>query len=165
MKAKESLFSRGGLGCTCFYGLLIAGISLTAFFLPVLSLMGEVSSWPERLTLLRSALEKEEFLVRGQTYAFTVLGTCQLFHAIGMRDVNRSVFRMRHFSNKVMLLAFGLGFLLQLAVTELPFLVHAFGTVPLSLGEWGMLTGLAAMPLFAHELIVLLFDRGIKQGN
>ncbi|MBE5862667.1 MAG: cation-translocating P-type ATPase [Lachnospiraceae bacterium] len=161
-KAKESLFSRGGLGCTCFYGLLIAGISLTAFFLPVLSLMGEVSSWPERLTLLRSALEKDEFLVRGQTYAFTVLGMCQLFHAIGMRDVNRSIFGMKHLKNKVMLLAFGLGFLLQLAVTEIPFLVHAFGTVPLTFVEWGMLTGLAAMPLFAHELFVLFQGRSKK---
>lgn len=158
-KAKESLFSRGGLGCTCFYGLLIAGISLTAFFLPVFSMMGEASSWTERLALLKCALEKEDFLIRGQTYAFTVLGMCQLFHAIGMRDVNRSIFCMKHLKNKVMLLAFGLGFLLQLAVTEVPFLVHAFGTVPLSLGEWGMLTGLAAMPLLAHELIVFIHGR------
>lgn len=29
---KESLFAGGGLACTCFYGLLIAGISLAAFF-------------------------------------------------------------------------------------------------------------------------------------
>ena len=61
-----------------------------------------------------------------------------------------------------MLLAFGLGFLLQLAVTEIPFLVHAFGTVPLTFVEWGMLTGLAAMPLFAHELFVLFQGRSKK---
>ena len=32
-------------------------------------------------------------LARSQTYAFTVLGLSQLFHAVGMRDVGQSVFR------------------------------------------------------------------------
>ena len=154
-KKNESLFSRGGFGCTCFYGLLIAGISLTAFGLPVFSLLRDAADLTEKITILRESLCRPDFLVRGQTYAFTVLGMSQLFHAVGMRDICKSVFCQRLSDNPLMLLAFGVGFLLQLAVTEIPFLINAFGTVPLSLGEWGILTGLAAIPLLAHEAIAL----------
>lgn len=57
-------------------------------------------------------------LARSQTYAFTVLGLSQLFHAVGMRDVGRSVFRMNHLENRLMLAAAALGVLLQVLVTE-----------------------------------------------
>lgn len=154
-KASESLFARGGLGCTCFYGLLIAGISLTAFFLPALPLIREAASPGEMLEVLRTSLSQEAFLIRGQTYAFTVLGMSQLFHAIGMRDVCKSVFAWNPLENPLMIVAFVGGVLLQLAVTEIPFLVQAFGTVTLSFSEWGILFALAALPLLAHEAITL----------
>ena len=54
-----------------------------------------------------------------------------------------------------MIVACLIGFLLQFAVTEIPFLIHAFGTSHLSGREWGVLSVLAAFPLFAHELIAL----------
>ena len=52
--------------------------------------------------------------------------------------------------------AFGLGFLLQAAVTEVPYLTVMFGTAALSLKEWGVLAVLAAFPVLAHEIFVLL---------
>ena len=55
-----------------------------------------------------------------------------------------------------MLLAFGLGMLLQAAVTEIPALTQAFGTCVLSLSEWGFLLPLAAAPVIVHEIAVLL---------
>ena len=84
----------------------------------------------------------------------------QLFHAVGMRDVNRSFFRMRHFGNKLMILACIVGFLLQFAVTEVGFLIQAFGTSHLTGKEWMRLVILAAAPLFAHEVLVLVSGRG-----
>ena len=87
---KEGLFAHGGWFFTVFYGLLIAGITLYAFRLG------------------------------GQTYAFTVLGVSQLFHAIGMRDKNKSFFSMNHLENPFMILAFCLGLGLQMMVTEVP---------------------------------------------
>ena len=101
-------------------------------------------------------------LSRAQTYAFTVLGMSQLFHAVGMRDTQKSVFRMNHLENRLMLLACGLGFLLQFAVTEVSFLIRAFGTSPLSGREWLRLSLLAAAPLFAHEVIALCSRRGSR---
>ncbi len=154
-KPGESLFARGGLACTCFYGLLIAGISLLAFLLlpcSALRAAGEGLS----LSGIREMLENSGILVRSQTYAFTVLGMSQLFHAVGMRDVNRSVFRMNHRENKLMFIAAAVGLALQFAVTKIPFLVDAFGTAWLSAGEWLLLAGLAAFPMLAHECIVVV---------
>lgn len=151
----ESLFARGGWACTVFYGFLIAAISLLAFLrIP----MGLLSHAGLAITVdnLAAALSETEILCRSQTYAFTVLGLSELFHAIGMRDVSRSVFRMNHRENTLMLVAFVIGILLQMAVTEIPPLVSMFQTVELSGVEWLELLALAAMPMMAHEVLVVL---------
>lgn len=154
-KARESLFARGGLACTCFYGVLIAAVSLTAFLMLPCALL-RVSGVEVNVRNITALLQNSSVLAKAQTYAFTVLGMSQLYHAVGMRDVHKSFFRMKHLENKLMMAACILGFLLQFAVTEVAFLIHAFGTSPLSGKEWLRLSILAAAPLFAHELMVLL---------
>lgn len=154
-KPKESLFAGGGLSRTLFYGMLIAAISLTAFFSVPWRIL-HAQGMPFSLEQIALLLEQEAVLGRGQTYAFTVLGMSQLFHAVGMRDVHKSVFHMKHLENRMMILACAAGFFLQFAVTELPFLVGAFQTARLEQEEWLYLIGLAAFPLLAHELLVLL---------
>ena len=160
-KADESLFARGGFACTCLYGMLIAAVSLTAFLMLPCALLrvNGLAVNPGNLSVL---LQDGSVLARAQTYAFTVLGMSQLFHAVGMRDTQKSVFRMNHLENRLMLLACGLGFLLQFAVTEVSFLIRAFGTSPLSGREWLRLSLLAAAPLFAHEVIALCSRRGSR---
>ena len=155
-KANESLFARGGLLCTCFYGVLIAGVSLTAFLMLPWALL-RTNGLAVTLENLTQILQNGSVLSKAQTYAFTVLGMSQLFHAVGMRDTQRSVFRMNHLENKLMILACAAGFLLQFAVTEIPFLIQAFGTSTLSGREWMRLCVLAAAPLFAHEIFALTF--------
>lgn len=123
--AKESLFAHGGWFLTVFYGAVIGGITLYAFHLG------------------------------GQTYAFTVLGISQLFHAIGMRDQNRSIFRMNHLENPAMILAFVIGLGLQVMVTEIPYFITAFQTERLGLEMWIKLLGLSAVPLLIHEIRLL----------
>ena len=157
-KAGESLFARGGLLCTCFYGLLIATVSLTAFLMLPWALL-RTNGLAVTLENLTQILQNGSVLSKAQTYAFTVLGMSQLFHAVGMRDTQRSVFRMNHLENRLMILACAAGFLLQFAVTEIPFLIQAFGTSPLSGKEWMRLSILAAAPLFAHEVIALTFRK------
>lgn len=155
-KAEESLFARGGLSCTCFYGVLIAAISLTAFLTLPIGLI-RAGGLPLTVANLASVLQDQAVLCKAQTYSFTVLGMSQLFHAVGMRDVQRSIFRMKHLENKLMIAACVLGFFLQFAVTEVPFLITAFGTSHLSLTEWMHLSVLAAFPLLAHECIALFY--------
>lgn len=153
-QAQESIFANGGITCTAFYGILIAGISLTAFLKLPLDILN-AQHIPVSLANISSVLESEEILARAQTYAFTVLGMSQLFHALGMRDVYSSVFSMKRSVNLVMAGAFGAGFLLQFAVTEIPVLTAAFHTAALSMREWISLAILAAFPLLAHEVFVL----------
>ncbi len=152
---KESLFADGGLARTCFYGLLIAGISLTAFSLIPYGIMKE-RGMAFSPAAFAAVLQNPAVLNRAQTYAFTVLGMSQLFHAVGMRDMRKSIFRMNHLDNKLMLAACAAGLLLQAAVTELPFLTAAFGTAHLTLREWLRLGVLASFPLAAHELLAFL---------
>lgn len=148
----ENLFADGGLSCTVFYGLLIGFISISAFlYLPIQTLRASgIAITPSHI---RELLLLPDILTRSQTYAFTVLGMSQLFHAIGMRDVDCSLFRMKHFTNKLMMLAVILGIALQALVTTVPYFIKAFGTVPLSFSDWKMLLLLAAMPLLAHEFL------------
>ena len=154
---KESLFAHGGLFCTLFYGALIAGISLIAFLtIPIGYIsQAEIAFTPEHV---RQILSNPEVLQRSQTYAFTVLGFSQLFHAIGMRNVNLSIFRMNHWNNPSMFVAFGIGLFLQIIVTEIPLLTEFFGASRLSLKEWLALTLLSATPLLFHELFVQLSE-------
>ena len=162
-KATESLFAHGGLFSTLFYGTLIGGLSLLAFLtVPYVKSM-ELYQHINMDTIL-TLLQDENLLRRSQTYAFTVLGISQLFHAIGMRDVELSIFRMKHLENKWMIGAFFFGVVLQLLVTEIPYFVQIFGTAQLSIKEWEMLFFLSAMPVLAHEILCLRFgEEGVKK--
>ena len=158
-KASESLFARGGMTCTLLYGALITGIGLAAFLVLPCGMLKDSVNFPEMpmvyLARVRELLGQERILARSQTYAFTVLGMCQLYHAVGMRDVQKSVFAMRPWDNPLMVAACVIGFALQFAVTEIPFLIGAFGTSHLSGQEWLLLNVLAAFPLLAHEVGVV----------
>lgn len=154
-RKEDSLFAKGGLMCVICYGLVIGGISLAAFLkVPYDRIIME--GLPVSLHNILEGLKISAVLARAQTHAFMVLGISQLFHAIGMRDVNRSLFRMDHRSNPQMVLALAVGILLQVAVTEVPLLITLFGTVRLSVEEWARLLLLSMTPLAVHELLVVV---------
>lgn len=158
-KREDSLFAKGGLMCVICYGLVIGGVSLAAFLkVPYDRIVSE--GLPISLHNMLEGLKISTVLAKAQTHAFTVLGISQLFHAIGMRDVNRSVFKMNHRNNPYMLLAFAAGILLQMAVTEITPLIYLFGTVRLSMMEWTQLIALSATPLIVHELLVAVGKAG-----
>lgn len=153
-KSRDSLFAHGGLACMLSYGLVIGVISLLAFLtVPYQELLK--AELPVTIGNLDKMLQLQPVLNKAQTHAFTVLGMSQLIHAVGMRDVNRSVFRMKHLENIYMLLALATGLFLQVLVTEIPYFVRLFGTSRLTLQEWGMLFLLSSLPLVIHELLVL----------
>lgn len=157
-KSKEGIFSNGGLTCTIFYGCLIAAISLTAFLQVPWNILSS-GGYDISFINFKQLLENETVLVRAQTYAFTVLGMSQLFHAVGMRDVYTSVFSGKRSFNLLLTSALLFGIILQISVTRIPFLVNLFGTVALSFQEWMMLIGLSSFPIFAHEVIVVLSQK------
>ena len=115
-KSNENLFAHGGLACTLCFGAVIAVISITAFLQVPYGVL-EGRGLPVNLHNIESILRMPQVLNKAQTHAFTVLGMSQLFHAIGMRDVNKSVFRMNHMSNHYMIFACIMGIILQALVT------------------------------------------------
>ena len=159
----ESLFAHGGLIFTLYNGLMIAALTLAAFlWSPVIHLSS--AGIPVTLGNIRDLFngvlsvpgtDLPDIIRHAQTYAFTTLGISQLFHAIGMRNYDKSLFQMSHVDNPAMIGAFSLGLLLQLLVTEIPFLTEMFETSRLTLREWANLILLSMVPLLSHEVIVL----------
>lgn len=138
---KESLFAHGGIAMLVLYGMIIGGASLIGYLVGYNEGVAEHSASYGRIL--------------GGTLCVTVLAVSQLFHAIGMRNVNRSLFRMNHLENRFMLFAFFLGLVLQVAIVEIPALNVFFSTTPLDAVHWVLAFGLALLPLVAHECIVL----------
>lgn len=159
---KESLFARGGFAITIFFGIVIGAITLFAFLItPVNALLdaGQAVTFGN----LKLALGNDHLYAQSQTYAFTTLAISQLFNAIGMRNLNRSIFKFNHLENKMMIVAFWVGILLQVLVTEVPLFITMFGTVELSLREWMYIIALTTAPLWFHELFV--FARYLKKKS
>jgi Ca2+-transporting ATPase len=152
---KESLFAHGGYAITVFFGIVIGTITLSAFLVtPITALLD--AGQAVNLESIQRMLLDQAIYVQSQTYAFTTLAVSQLFNAVGMRNLNRSIFRFNHLENKMMIVAFIVGMLLQICVTEIDILIEVFGTQELSLKEWISLIALSTAPLWFHELFVFV---------
>jgi magnesium-transporting ATPase (P-type) len=129
------------------WGVLEAGVVMAVLTLLTLDLflpgglIEPVEAWlgagPHSLELARTA-------------AFTVLVLTQLFNCFNARSASASAFSSV-FSNQWLWAAVALSALLQVAVVHLPFLNLAFGTVPLSAGQWGGCAAMASGVLWFSE--------------
>ena len=123
-------------------GVVMAALTLLTLdlFLPC-GLIEPVDAWlgagPHSLKLARTA-------------AFTVLVLTQLFNCFNARSASASAFRGA-FSKRWLWAAVALSVALQAAVVHLPFLNLAFGTVPLSMGQWGVCVTMASGLLWFSE--------------
>jgi Ca2+-transporting ATPase len=87
-----------------------------------------------------------------QTVAFATLVTSELLRAYTARSERYSVFRAGIFGNKWMQYAVGLSFVLLLLAVYVPFLQVVFGTVPLTISDWGMMLPFILMAPIAAEV-------------
>ena len=94
-----------------------------------------------------------------RTLAFSVLALGQIFHVMAIhRGDKESFFRTGRKTNRLLLGAVILTFLLQLMVIYVPFFQTTFETSALSLGELALATALASIILFAVEI-----EKGIRR--
>ena len=103
-------------------------------------------------------------LESARTAAFTVLVLTQLFNCFNARSASASAFRAA-FSNRWLWAAVALSAALQGAVVHLPFLNLAFGTVPLSAGQWGVCVAMASGVLWFGEGRKLLRRRWTRRAT
>lgn len=90
-----------------------------------------------------------------QTYAFTVLALAQLFHMIGMTDVDRSFVHVFKDKNYMLLISFIFGLSMQVLVTEVSGISLIFSTTRLGIIDWLILLAMSTTPLIVHEVLVL----------
>ncbi|MBI4710350.1 MAG: cation-translocating P-type ATPase [Nitrospirae bacterium] len=126
---KESIFAHG-LGIHAVWvGLLMGGIVL---FVQAWSISTGHSHW--------------------QTMVFTVLCLTQLGHVLAIRSEKQSLFKIGIFSNKYLLGAVVLTFLLQMATIYIPALNPVFKTEPLTLKELLLTLALSSVIFIAVEI-------------
>ena len=102
-------------------------------------------------------------LERARTAAFTVLVLTQLFNCFNARSATASALHAP-FSNGWLWAAVALSAALQVAVVHLPFLNLAFGTVPLTPGQWGVCLGMSSGVLWFSETRKWLRRRWLRSA-
>ncbi len=98
-----------------------------------------------------------------QTMVFMVLCLSQLANVIAVRSERESLFTQGLFSNKPLLAAVTLTFLLQSATIYVPILNGVFKTSPLSLPELASALGISSLVFFAVEAEKLVKRRLARQ--
>ncbi|MBA4371596.1 MAG: ATPase [Thermodesulfovibrio sp.] len=135
---KESIFSHGLGAHAVWVGLLMGAVVLS------------VQAW---------AIKTEH--THWQTMVFTVLCLTQLGHVLAIRSEKASLFTIGIFSNKYLLGAVLLTFILQMATIYLPALNTIFKTEPLTLYELLITLALSSVVFMAVEIEKFLKRRGI----
>ncbi|MEQ1685048.1 MAG: cation-translocating P-type ATPase [Burkholderiaceae bacterium] len=103
-------------------------------------------------------IEGEGDLATARTAGFTVLVCAHLFNCFNARSETTSAFH-RLFVNPWLWGAVALSAALQVAVVHVPLLNLAFGTVPLSPGQWLLCAAMGSVVLWFSELRKLLGRR------
>lgn len=153
---KEGIFAHGGISLTLGYGTVIMISVLIAYF--TCAWLNGVTSFEEIKTLYAT---DSAMLHQAQTMAFTTLAFSELFHMIGMSNVNKSFIHVFKDKNYMLFIAFIVAVLLQLFVIETPGVSAVFSTCNLSGTEWLVTVCLSVLPLVIHELVV--FVKWIKK--
>ncbi|MDR0934759.1 MAG: calcium-translocating P-type ATPase, PMCA-type [Erysipelotrichaceae bacterium] len=147
----ESLFSRGGYAITFGYGLVITIVTLFAFLLIPFE-HGATS-----LEAIKTLFETDpEILKQANTAAFCVLAFAELFHMLGMTSIRKSFIHNFKTKNWLIWVAFALGFLLQIAVVEIPGLNEFFKCYEFHDIHWLYIILLSLAPLVVHEVVALI---------
>lgn len=140
---KESFFAEGAGTRAIIGGVLIGLLTLAAFYFGL----------TEHGYSLGSRDIPEEVLTYARTMSFVVLSASQLFYSLSMRNSAKSIFQVGLFSNKYLIGAIIVGFILQFGVISVPVLANAFKVHNLSLFDWGLVIIFALIPLAVNEII------------
>ncbi len=125
------------------------------------AVMAVVSLMTIDMYLPGGLIEGERDLVNARTAGFTVLVFAQLFNCLNARSETSSAFHSM-FANPWLWGAIALSVALQVLVVHLGFLNRAFGTAPLTFGQWFTCAAMASIVLWSGELRKLL-NRVLKR--
>lgn len=147
-QAGEKVLSKSNIIFSLWNGLLIAFLTLIAFIFGL-----KAASDASSLFALNFKDLPKEAIMHAQTMAFITLSVSQLFHSLNLRNERKSIFKVGLFTNKLLLLAIGLGIGLQLMIVETPFFQEVFHILPLQVMDWALVIGLALVPILVNEMV------------
>ncbi len=139
----ESFFAHKQGWRALFGGLLIGALTIAAYWF----------GFYEHGYSPFDASIPEEVLSYARTMAFMSIISAQLFYSLAFRHYRLSIFQLGLFSNKPLILAIVVGFLLQLLVLEIPLLRDAFKLQMLDGPGWLMALGMGLIPLLLNEIL------------
>ena len=144
---KEGIFA-GGLGRDMIYqGVLVTVITMFAYF---------IGHWMESgftefiFTGFENGISPD-----GMTMAFLTMSMAEIFHAFNMRSQHGSIFRLNS-HNKTLWFAGIFSLLATTLVIYVPFLRDAFGFTVITLPEYAVALGLAALVIPVVEIVKLV---------
>lgn len=156
---KEGILANGGMKATISFGAIITVAVLISYFVAALMSPSFYSGGYTAegfLGIKNFYISHSTELHQAQTMAFTTLAISELFHMLGMSNLNRSFIHVFKSKNWMMLIAFATGLALQLFVIMTPGVQDVFSTTSLTWQEWLATCALSLMPLIAHEIFVLI---------
>jgi len=142
---KESLLPPRLLIMIAWQGLLLAAVTLLAFFIG-----------------MRMHGAEGEGLEHAVTITFMTLAFVQVVHVFNARSLTRSAFDARLFTNGWLWGAVAVCTLLQLAAVYVPFMRSVLHTVPLGAKDWGVVGGCALLPLAVVEVVKFVRRRFVS---
>ena len=146
----EGIFAHGGIAIILGYGFAITISVIITYLIP---------AWSNGMftySAIKGYYSNQTNLQEAQTMIFTTLAFSELFHMLGMSDVNRSFIHVFKDKNYMMAIAFFAGIILQILVVQVPGISDVFSTYPLSFTEWIIVFLIAFIPLTIHEIVVLI---------
>ncbi len=103
--------------------------------------------------LLKAGVQMAEI----RTFIFATLATDSLLFVFSCRSLKYSIFEKRFFENRYLILSVLAGLLLLAGAIYLAPLQALLRTVPLTLGEWGLVLGLGMLNVLLIEMVKLVF--------
>ena len=138
--AQESIFDNGRGFDMIWVGLLMAGVALSA------------QAYAMHMGM------------HWQTIVFNVLCLSQMGNVLAIRSESRSLFSVGIFSNKILIVAVALAFIMQILVTYVPALHAIFKTSSLTLAEFALVAVASSVIFFAVEIKKYVVNRRQKNS-
>ena len=98
-------------------------------------------------------------LLIARTVAFTTLIFAELIRAYSCRSERYSLFKLGVFTNRIMVIATFVSFVLLLLVIYVPFLQPIIKTYPLGIKDWSEIIFYCIIPLLAGEINKILVNK------
>lgn len=147
----EGIFANGGLNLTLGYGIVITICVIISYF--SCGFLNHAYS----ISAIKALYTSNPLILhQAQTMAFTTLAFAELFHMIGMSSPKESFIHIFKDKNHMLFIAFIAGILLQFLVIELPGVSDIFSTHNLTAICWLITFLMSILPLFIHEIVVLI---------